>query len=104
MNDAMFSKLVKSFNENGITADEIFSEMEKAVPIGGRCIDCINRHNAMRGGANIFCSCMDGEYDHSIVANYDASDCKYFKQKTEESDELEKMAIKLFVEEQGKND
>lgn len=99
MNDVMFSKLVKNFNEDGITADEIFSEMEKTVPMGGRCIDCINRHDAMRGGANIFCSCTDGDYDHAIVTDYDAMDCKYFKQKTEESDRLEKMAIEMLISE-----
>lgn len=97
MNDAMFSKLVRSFNEDGITADELFSEMEMTVPLGGRCIDCVNRHNAMRGGANIFCSFMDGEHDYAIVAKYNASDCKYFKQKTEESDRLEKMAIEMLT-------
>lgn len=95
----MFSKLVKSFNEDGITADEIFSEMEQTVPMGGRCIDCINRHNAMRGGVNIFCSCADGDCDHAIVTDYDARNCKYFKQKTEESDRLEKMAIKMLISE-----
>lgn len=99
MNDVVFSKLVKNFNEDGITADEIFSEMEQTVPMGGRCIDCINRHNAMRGGGNIFCSCMDGKYDYPIVANYDASDCKHFKQKTDESDGLEKTAIKMLISE-----
>lgn len=99
MNDAMFEKIIKSFNDSGITAEEIFEKMENTVPLGGRCIDCVNRHNAIRGGANIFCSSMDKEYDYAIVTNYNASDCKHFKQKTEETDGLEKTAIKMLISE-----
>lgn len=103
MNDAMFSKLVKILNEDGITADELFLEMEKAVPIGGRCIDCVNRHNAMRGGANIFCSCMNGEYDYSVVTDYDARDCKHFLQKNDETDKIEKQAIEMLIKQMKGN-
>lgn len=87
------------FGEDTATVEEMFSDMEKAVPIGARCMNCVHRHNATSSGANIFCLCPQDGMECIIVTDRNAKDCKYFKQKTEETDEELKRAIKMLIEE-----
>lgn len=99
MTDTIFQKLVKSFNNDEMTAEKIFEIMESAIPFTARCRECVHRHNAMRGGTNIFCSCVENESDYAFTVDYDANSCKHFAEKSEKTDEIEKRAIEVLMRE-----
>jgi hypothetical protein len=43
-----------------------------------KCNKCVFKESAISRGANIFCTPLDGIFEHSIIVDKDAKDCEYF--------------------------